>query len=368
MKTKNILRTLLASAFIMGTTTMNAQSTIYVHKKGGESVSYNVTDLDSISFNPLATADVDYTKLKINEVNGKSGEKWFEIYNTGNVDINLAGVKAYYSNKATPTYNLTWTGGDVTILAGGFYTTKGSELETGLSANNEFVRLQLRDPQDAELDTYEKLTDINDGYDAIKDKSHQRIPDGGAWYYTDATGTPGTTNAALTAVFVQFGNEASAADEPIVVDPTVDYTKLIVNEVFADGTKDATDPDWVEIYNSGAVAIDLDGCFIQDVEGKASAKRVIAAGITVPAGGYVKIWTEQNHAQTVTSTGDFGLSTSESDGVSLFAPDETKINRLEYPAPSAGQPKAGKSWGRYNSGQGWMNPTPAAANTASTAN
>ena len=32
--------------------------------------------------------------------------------------------------------------------------------------------------------------------------------------------------------------------------------KLFVNEVFPDGTKDATDPDWVEIYNDSEIQVD----------------------------------------------------------------------------------------------------------------
>ncbi len=277
------------------------------------------------------------TGLYINEV--VVNTDWIELYNGTDQAINLSGFILQDSKGASEEYIIP-TGTE--ILAKSVFVFNGENIEFafGLSSDGDDVILL-----DAAGNQIDKVTvpSEKDG------KSYARIPDGGEWA-AKVTPTKGTSNGGA------------------VINPTVDYTKLIVNEVFADGTKNATDPDWVEIYNSGAVAIDLDGCFIQDVEGKVAAKRVITAGIIVPAGGYVKVWTEENHTQVVASTGDFGLSTSESDGVTLFAPDETKINRLEYPAPSAGQPKAGKSWGRYNSGQGWMTPTPAAANTASTAN
>src|SRR5574338_19595 len=40
--------------------------------------------------------------------------------------------------------------------------------------------------------------------------------------------------------------------------------KLYFNEVFADGTKDATDPDWVEIYNGSDIPVDLTGYAFYD--------------------------------------------------------------------------------------------------------
>ena len=157
----------------------------------------------------ISTA-VDYTSLKINEVNGASGEKWFEIYNAGDTEINLNGVTAHYSNSEAANYSKTWVGLEEDIIpAKGYFSTKGIALSTGLSANNINVRLQLRDPDSTVLDTYEKLANINTGYDEIKDKSHARIPDGtGTWYYTkDSVGTPGLSNGTLTDGLTKIGEE-----------------------------------------------------------------------------------------------------------------------------------------------------------------
>jgi len=139
---------------------------------------------------------IDYTPLVLNELNGVG--KWFEIYNKGDVEINLEGVEAYYGG------NLTWTGIATQIVpANGFIVieqdqTNGAttgKFTTGLSANNANITLQLRDPAGTVLDTYTRATVIASG-DPNYNKSHARIPDGtGAWYFTaDGTGTSGTTN------------------------------------------------------------------------------------------------------------------------------------------------------------------------------
>jgi hypothetical protein len=197
----------------------------------------------------VTDATIDYSKLVINEVNGVG--KWFEIYNTGDVAINLNGVTAYYSNQEPAVYNLTWTGDATqTVPAKGWFSTQGITLGTGLSANNANVRLQLRAPSGTALDTYEKLIDINNGYDAIKNKSHARIPDGtGSWYYTaNGDGTSGAANGTSTTDYTKFGDEAGAANPP----PAADYTQLVLNEI--DGNAKA-----IELYNKGTVALSLTG-------------------------------------------------------------------------------------------------------------
>ncbi|MDR1679809.1 MAG: lamin tail domain-containing protein [Prevotellaceae bacterium] len=294
--------------------------------------------------------------LYINEVASQPNPDNIELYNSTGAAIDLGGYILQDDKGAGEEYIIpagTMIPANSVLLFAGKKDNPAPEtgsFEFGLSSGGD--KVVLFDNSGAIVDEI--------AIPAMTSGSYARATDGGAtWVYNESAHTLGASNASTP---IGGGDNGGGG----VVDPMVDYTKLIVNEVFANGTKDAVDPDWVEIYNSGAVAIDLDGCFIQDVEGKASAKRVIKAGVTVAAGGYVKIWTEVNDAQA--GTGSFGLSTTEADGVTLFAPDETKIDRLEYPVPSAGQPKAGKSWGRYSGGQGWMTPSPAVANTASTAN
>lgn len=106
--------------------------------------------------------------------------------------------------------------------------------------------------------------------------------------------------------------------------------KLFVNEVFPDGTKDATDPDWVEIYNDSEIQVDLSGYMFYDEGIKTSlstaspkAKRVLGS-IVIPPKGFAVIQTEYN-GETVT----FGLSTS-GDGAYLEDPSGNLVASLDF--------------------------------------
>ena len=306
MKTKNILFAFFTCAFLLGVSTMNAQDKIYVHEKNGTAVAYNIADLDSISFTPPATP-VDYTKLVINEVNGVG--KWFEIYNTGDTEISLSGVTAYYSNSDPASYKITWTGTTESIPAGGYLQV--ASLLTGLSANNANVRLQMRSPNGTVLDTYEKLIDINSGYDVIKNKSHARIPDGSDnWYYTtDGIGTPGATNGTSAEGCIKFGEE----DKAIVIS-TEDYSKLVINEVNGVGK-------WFEIYNTGDTEISLSGVTAYYSNSDPASYKITWTGTTesIPAGGYLQV------ASLLT-----GLSANNANvRLQMRAPDGTILDTYE---------------------------------------
>jgi hypothetical protein len=87
--------------------------------------------------------------------------------------------------------------------------------------------------------------------------------------------------------------------------------KLHINEVFADGTKDVTDPDWVEIYNESEIPVDLSGYYFYDegirTSGGTKPKRVINTGTTVPAKSFIVFKTEYTAGEYPV---EFGLSTS----------------------------------------------------------
>lgn len=85
--------------------------------------------------------------------------------------------------------------------------------------------------------------------------------------------------------------------------------KLFINEVFADGTKDVTDPDWVEIYNDSDIPVDISGYAFYDdgIKTSAKPKRILKAGTIIASKGF--------HVQKTEYTGgeytvEFGLSTT----------------------------------------------------------
>ena len=116
--------------------------------------------------------------------------------------------------------------------------------------------------------------------------------------------------------------------------------KLFINEAFADGTKDSTDPDWVEIYNDSDIEVNLNGYAFYDDGIKASngtkAKRILG-DIKIPSKGFVAIPTEYN-GETVT----FGLSTS-GDAAYLDDPSGVLVSSLDFNGISL---SGKKSYGR----------------------
>ena len=315
------------------------------------------------------TPVIDYTKLKINEVNGCSGEKWFEIYNTGTVAINLDGVKAYYDNASG--YSLTWTGvATDNISGGGWFSTKGTNLNTGLSANNANVKLQLREPDGITvLDTYQKPAGFEAtaaGYPQLRDKAHARIPNGtGDWYYLDNTvGTSGLTNGTSTTGYTKFGEENGTT--------TVDYTKLKINEVNGNDK-------YVEIYNSGTENIPLNGVKLQRNDGQ--SEWVGTAADAIPAGAY-RLFLFNSHPTSLESNPAYvgwnvssGISAGQILKVAIVDPSAEPVSvfiRGEALLP-AWQSTAGvtsnstDSYSRMSDGSwAYASPTPGTANGTKT--
>ncbi|MBO8448364.1 MAG: lamin tail domain-containing protein [Bacteroidetes bacterium] len=153
----------------------------------------------------------DYSGLRLNEINGN--DKFIELYNTSDADINLAGV--YFVKDDEDGVNSSdesiFTFGDNTSIAGHGYLTIWSSksdnsdaeyiFDFGLSADKS-VKIELFTPGKESLDVFKNLksdgTEVwgeDDGKYDSKDKgSFARETDGtGDWYIMSAT--EGQTNA-----------------------------------------------------------------------------------------------------------------------------------------------------------------------------
>lgn len=97
--------------------------------------------------------------------------------------------------------------------------------------------------------------------------------------------------------------------------------KLFINEVFADGTKDATNPDWVEIYNDSDIPVDISGYSFYDdgIKTGAKPKRILLANTIIPAKGFHVESTEFTEGKY---TIEFGLSTS---GDAIYLEDKNGV-------------------------------------------
>ena len=232
----------------------------------------------------------DYTNLVLNELNGQDHKKFIEIYNAGPVAINMEGVTIYKD-----TEKLIWTGNSAVNVEAGAYLLLFSEdvfldydmdttlymFHSGLSAKKN-VRIELKDPDGVTLADF-NLTQIELNGEAYG-YANSQAPDSysrnadGDWYYAEAT--PGAAN--VEGENIVLGLEGGVTPpEP----PTVDYTKLVLNELNGQDHK-----KFIEIYNAGPVAINMEGVTIyKDTE------KLIWTGssaVNVEAGDYLLLFSE----------------------------------------------------------------------------
>lgn len=133
---------------------------------------------------------------------------------------------------------------------------------------------------------------------------------------------------------------------------------LFVNEAFADGTKDATNPDWIEIYNNSEIPVNLSGYLLSDggIYGTSKPKRVLG-NLTIAAKGFLVLTTEYNEEAV-----QFGLSTS-GDAVYLENPSGVLVATLDFSTIAL---SGKKSYGRKPDGSSTLvtftNPTRGSSN------
>ncbi|MCF0173390.1 MAG: lamin tail domain-containing protein, partial [Bacteroidales bacterium] len=193
----------------------------------------------------------DYTKLVLNELNGNA--KYIEIYNSGDVEVDLAGCFIRKDNDAEgdvaiPSCKVAAKGYQIIACSG--YAGSNTEIQypNGLSAKKA-VAIELLDPEKNSIDKFETANTIEN-----KEASYSRVPDGdGQWYY--AAPTEGAANGISTGVIGRNG-------------------LLVINEISGSDKK-------VEVYNGTDAEIKLEGyTFEKDGEVKwtGSAEETIAAG------------------------------------------------------------------------------------------
>ena len=94
-------------------------------------------------------------------------------------------------------------------------------------------------------------------------------------------------------------------DEPAIVGPTpVVVVPVTLNEVYSRG--DATNPDWIEIYNPNTTTVTIGGYMIYDNGGQAGTKpkKEVPTGTTIAGNGYYVIIVDD------TLDSGFGISSS----------------------------------------------------------
>ncbi len=137
---------------------------------------------------------------------------------------------------------------------------------------------------------------------------------------------------------------------------------VVVNELVASNTNGATDEagdfeDWIELYNTNAIAVDLSGLYLSDSPTNL-LKWKIPTGTTIPANGYLLVWADEEAAEGPLHA-NFKLSAS---GESVILSDSTSaiIDQITFPAQTANM-----SYARVPNGTGGFviqTPSPRANN------
>lgn len=275
--------------------------------------------LATLAIAPTLTVDAasaaEAPSIRINEVTQNSGSvgDWIEFTNTGTEAVDVSGwiVK---DDKDERTDAL--PSGSV-IAPGGYLVFGEPQLTFGLGRADE-ARLFLPDGT-TEVDAF-AWTDHSP-------TSYGRCSDGTGAFAVTAASTPGAANAC-------------AADPADVV---------VLNEIESSG---GTPGDWVELTNTGLVAVDAAGLVIRDSEDDHTY--TLPADSTIEPGGFLVVGEPEM---------TFGLGGADS--VRLFDTDGTTVvDEYDWTAHAA------TTYGRSPNGTGafieTLEPTKGAANAAPT--
>jgi len=155
----------------------------------------------------------------------------------------------------------------------------------------------------------------------------------------------------LFVTFIALITAISCVEDDIIErnTPPVIGSVLKLNEIMSKDVNDG--PDWIEVYNSGDVDMDISGYFLND-------KDVADGGFAIPDGTIIK-----TNGFYVVDENESGIKVSSGgEDVSLSKPDKTVIDFTRTPDMSQ---NVGLTWAREIDGDGeWMisNATKGASN------
>ena len=249
--------------------------------------------------NPVA--DLRITELMYNPA--VSDAEFIEIQNNGSEAIDLNGITV--SDGVSYTFGVGMLAAGERVLIVENQLAFESHYGTGLPVAGEYTgalrnsgeQITLRDTTGAVIQSF----DFRDGwYD-------QTDGDG----YSLALQSPMPTDATAWSnedawkPSARWGGSPGAQEETDVPMPN----SIVISEVLAHS--DQAPNDWIELYNTGGSPVDLSGWFLSD-DSTARMKYRIAAGTTLPAGGYL-VFTQDNH---------FGVASTDPGKLEAFALSE----------------------------------------------
>jgi hypothetical protein len=229
--------------------------------------------------------------VKINEIESDDGSNpdWIELFNPGAVTVDLSGF-VLKDNDNTHIFTIP---AGTTIAPGSFIAFDALGFGLGSSDAARFF-----DPAGNLLDSFT--------WTAHAATTYGRCPNGTGAFTTTTTVTKGAANDCSSPV------------------------KVRINEI---ESSDGSNPDWIELINTGTTTLDLGGFVLKDNDDTHSY--VIPTGTTLAAGALIVFEDET-----------FGFGLGASDAARLFSPTGTLVDSYTWTAHAA------TTYGRCPNGTG----------------
>lgn len=302
------------------------------------------------------TIDTLGSPLRISEIHynpeGGNAHEFIELINTSDIAVDLSscffdGVTfAFVPNTFIP-------GGARWVIASGADTNSFALRYPGVKVNGRFAGTLSNNGERLAL-----LSPTGQVLVSVDYKDNQGWPSGAdglgsSLELVDLNGDPDSP-ANWTASASKDGSPGAA--RPPSSPPSVRLNELMADNVTAIDHS-GTHPDWVELYNSGTVSVNLTGWSFSD-DGN-PRKYLFPQGTQIPADGYLILWCDASDTPTPGYHTGFALGRN---GESLFLYDAS-TNRVD--ALSFGPQVTDKSLGVIDGRWSLCEPTPGAGNTSS---
>jgi hypothetical protein len=259
-------------------------------------------------------------------------DEYIELYNANAFDVDISGWKLDdVAGGGTAPYTLPAG----TVLRAQRYLVLFS-VETGIGLNNsggDWVRLLTPDGVEVESHAYTS---------APADGAHSKTVDGGNDWTQTYPPSPGASNQppvwtatpTATATRTPSSTPTTTPTATATVSPAPYPTGISLNEFMpnpaadwnGDGILGDENDEYIELYNANAFDVDISGWRVDDVAGDGSAPYTLPAGITLPAGGFLALWSRDTR---------LALNNSGGDSVRLLTPDGVEVESHAYTAAPA---------------------------------
>jgi hypothetical protein len=163
-------------------------------------------------------------------------------------------------------------------------------------------------------------------------------------YYVEAR----SANSAKAANFAPARAEHETYDYRVGM-ATAPNSPVVINELMASNTSTVADPqgefdDWIELRNITDQELNLTGCYLTD-EPNNPRKWLFPAGTTIPPGGFLVVWADEDGSQTPGLHANFKLSAS-GEPILLIDTDQNSNSVLD--SVTFASQNAGLSYGRQS--------------------